>query len=451
MRRVLTQVEELPENKIRVSVEVPPQDVKHALDHAASDLASSLRIPGFRKGKVPMPVLYARVGRERVYAEAVESHIGGWFRNAVASSRLRPVETPRYDYDLPDTSEGAFRFTATVAVQPTPEPADWSQLEVGAREVEVPAELVDDELEALRHGVAALVPVEGRPAQPLDTVVVDIVGPDGSGQRDYVVELGSGRLFEEIEEGLVGMSTGEVKELGYEVADGAPAKVELTLKEIKERELLEFDDELARSVSEFDTLAELRADIEARLREQLEDEIETEFRGAAVDALVEASRFDPSGPLVDARARELLHGMARSLERRGITPETYFAVTNQTPEDLQERVQREAAHAVARELVLEGVADKLGLEVSDEELRAFIREQAADEEEPDEAVEQIWQGPAREQLRDDLRLRAALDRVATEVKRIPADLAAARDKLWTPEKGQSATETKLWTPGMKER
>ncbi len=448
---MLTQVEELPENRIRLSVEVPQHDVKHAVDHAASDLASSLRIPGFRKGRVPMPVLYARVGRERVYAEAVESHIGGWFRNAVASSRIRPVELPQYDYELPDTSEGAFRFTATVAVQPTPEPADWAALEVPAREAEVPAELVDNELEVLRHGVAALVPVEGRPAQPLDTVVIDLVGPDGTTQRDYVVELGSGRILEEVEAGLVGMSAGQTRTIEYEVAEGPVATVEVTLNEIKERELPPLDDELARAASEFDSLEELRGDIEKHLREQVEDEIEAEFRAAAVDALVAASSFDPSGPLVAARARELLQGMARSLERRGIAPETYFAVTNQTPEQLQERIQAEAAHAVAVELVLEGVAEKLALQVSDEELRAFIREQAADEESPEEAVEEIWQGPAREQLRDDLRLRAALDRVVSEVKRIPAELAAARDKLWTPEKGQAAAETKLWTPGMKER
>src|ERR1051325_3408668 len=112
------QVEELGDSKVRLTVDVPSADVKHAVEHAASDLAGSVKIPGFRKGKVPLPVLIQRVGRERLFAEAVESHIGGWYRNAVATSKIRPVERPEYDYEVPDSSENEFQFTATVAVQP---------------------------------------------------------------------------------------------------------------------------------------------------------------------------------------------------------------------------------------------------------------------------------------------------------------------------------------------
>src|SRR5438874_59679 len=123
---VEAQVEELPENRVRLTVEVPSNDVRHAVDHAASDLAGALRIPGFRKGRVPLPVLFARVGKERVYAEAVESHIGGWFRNAATTSRIRPVSRPEYEYDLPSSSDQSFRFQAVVDVQPKIEPADWT-------------------------------------------------------------------------------------------------------------------------------------------------------------------------------------------------------------------------------------------------------------------------------------------------------------------------------------
>src|SRR5438128_1072450 len=177
---VQTQVEELPENKVRLSVEVPSADVQHAVEHAAGDLAASMKIPGFRKGKVPMPVLLARVGKERVYSEAVESHIGGWFRNAAVSSRIRPVEAPEYNYELPDDST---------------------------------------------------------------------------------------------------------------------AKVEVTVNELKEKVLPPLDDDLARAASEFDSLEELRADIERRLREQIEEEVEGVFRAAAVDSLVESSGFKAEGAL----------------------------------------------------------------------------------------------------------------------------------------------------------
>ena len=447
MGGVLTQVEELPEHRVRLSVEVPREDVQHAVEHAASDLAATLKIPGFRKGKVPRPVLLARIGRERVMAEAVESHIGGWFRNAVASSHVLPVSQPEYLYELPASDEEVFRFSATVSVQPMPEPADWTQLEVPHFEPEVPPEVVDGELEQLRYSIAPFEPVESRPARDGDVLVVDLVG-QSEAQRDYVVELGAGRLVEELEEGFLGLSGGETKEVEYELGDGVHAKVALVVKEVHEKVLPPIDDDLARTASEFETLAELRADIEATLHEQIEAELETHFRAEAADALVEASRVEASGLLVQTRARELLNAMARSLERRGVSVETYLAVSNQSPQDLQERLLAEANRAVARELVLGAVADKLGLEVTDDEVRALIRGQveAAGEEEVDELVEQIFNGPARESLRDDLRLRAALDRVVAEVKRIPADLARAREKLWTPEKEKAPGDTKLWTP-----
>jgi trigger factor len=448
---VQAHVEELPENKVRLTVEVPGHDVQHAVEHAASDLSASVKIPGFRKGKVPMQVLVSRIGKERLYSEAVESHIEGWYRNALAGTRIRPVTRPAYEYDLPETPDQSFSFIATVDVQPKVEVVDWQGLEVPAAEVEVPPELVDEQLEALRFAVAELAPVEGRPAQGGDTLVVDLVTAGGEAQRDYVIELGMGRVVEELEQTLVGMSAGETKEVEYELAGGETAKVEVALTELKEKILPPLDDELARAASEFDTLAELRADLETRIREQIEEEVETQFRADAADTLVEASRVEPSGPLVTARTSELLGGLARSLERRGISPETYFAVSNQTPQQLEERLRAEAARSVARELALEAVADKAGIEVTDEELREFVREHAeAEGDEADEIVEQVFASGRHELLREDLRMRKALDRVVGDVKRIPLDLARAREKLWTPEKGAAAPDTKLWTPGSKE-
>ena len=445
-----TQVEELAENRVRLEVEVPKEDVKHAIDHAASDLVGALKIPGFRKGKVPIQVLLARVGKERLYSEAVESHIGGWFRNAAVSSRIRPIEQPEYGYDLPDSPDVDFRFTATVAVQPKPEVADWKQLEVPRAEPEIPIELIDQEIEALRDSAASLVPVEGRAAQEGDTLVVDLVR-DGEAERDYVLELGIGRLLAEIDAGLVGMSAGESKEIEYQAQDGTNQTVEATVKEIKEKDLPPLDDDLARATTEFDTLEDLRADIESRFRAQLETEIERDFRAAAVDRLVEASNVDASGPLVEARASELLAGLARSLEQQGISLETYLQLSGEEPATLQQRLREEAARSVARERVLDAVADDVGIEVSDEELDQLIREEAVGEDEDaDEVVARIRESPVLERLREDLRLRKALDRIVAEVKPIPVDLARAREKLWTPEQEKAPGDTKLWTPGTKE-
>src|ERR1700751_2487845 len=250
MDRMQTQVEELPENHVRLTVQVPSHDVHHAVEHAAEDLSQSVKVPGFRKGKVPRQVLLQRVGRERLMTEAVESHIGGWFWNAAARTRVRPVEQPQYDFELPENADDDWEFTATVAVQAKPEVPDWKQLEVGVAEVEVPEELVQAELDALRATVAELIPVEARPVGPDDTVIVDLVAEDET-RRDYVVELGRGAVVEEIEQGLVGMNAGETKELTFDLADASKQTLTATVKEIKEKVLPPLDDDLARSASEF--------------------------------------------------------------------------------------------------------------------------------------------------------------------------------------------------------
>jgi trigger factor len=446
MDRMQTQVEELPENRVRLTVQVPSHDVHHAVEHAADDLSQSVKVPGFRKGKVPRQVLLQRVGRERLMTEAVESHIGGWFWNAAARTRLRPVAQPEYDFVLPDSADEDWEFTATVAVQAKPELPDWTQLEVGVADVEVPEELVQAELDALRATVAELVPVEGRPVAPDDTVILDLVAADET-RHDYVVELGRGAVVEEIERSLVGMTAGETKEISFELADGSTQSVTATVKEIKEKMLPPLDDDLARSASEFETLAELRADIESRLHEQIEEEVETRFRSDVADALVGASKFEAAGPLVEARTRELLNGFARQVESRGVQLETFLAMTGQQPEELVARLRDEAQRSVGRELVLDAVADQLELEVPDAQVEELVREQAeALGDDADQMLVSLRDSGRFETLRDDLQLREALDRVAAEVKRIPLAQAEAREAIWTPDKENPPTETKLWTP-----
>ena len=443
-----TQVEELEEGRVRLDVEVESADVRHAIDHAASDLAGSLKIPGFRKGRVPMPVLLARVGRERLYAEAVESHIRGWFWDAAATSGIRPVEQPQFGYELPESPDDGFRFSATVAVQLKPEVADWSELDVPAAEVEVSDELVERELHALQLSVAELAPVDGRPPKDGDVVVLDLVGADGEGRRDLVAEVGNELLLPDVEDALRTLAPGESKAIQLRTDEEA-TDVELTLKELKERVLPPLDDELARAASEFDTLAELRSDIEGRLHEALSEVAETALREAAVDALVAASQVEISDALVASRATELLRALERSLAERGLSAQTYLGVTGQSAQELEARLLGQARQSLARELVLEAVADKLELQVSDDELREFIRGEAGGED-PEELVAEVWTSPRREALRADLRLRRALDRVVAQVNRIPTELARAREKLWTPEKEKTEPVANLWTPGRKE-
>jgi trigger factor len=446
------QVEQLAGDRVRLTVEVPAEDVHHAVAHATTDLAARVKVPGFRAGKVPPQVLLSRVGKERLYSEAVEAHIGGWFWNAASLTRLQPVDQPEYEYELPETDDAAWRFTAEFPVQQKPEPADWTELEVPKLEIKVPAEAVQAQLEELQRTVAEVVPAGGRAAQPGDVAIVDLV-TDGQAQRDLVVEVGAGRLVEEIEAGIVGLEQGASREIEYELADGKRRPVTVTVKELREKVLPPLDDDLARVASEFDTLDALRGDVEDRIREQLDEEIEGRFRAAAVDELVKATDVKLGRLVVEARTRELVTAFVRSLASRGIEVASYFELTGQTPEALEQRLRAEAAHSVARELVLEAVADKLGLQVTDEEIRAEL----LDAGEQEEDVDAFFAEGGADRVRESIRMRKALDRIVAEVKPISQEQAeeraqqeAARESIWTPEQDRPVTEKKLWTPASKE-
>ncbi len=444
-------VVELAESRVRLTVEVPSADIKHAVEHASADLAERTKVPGFRAGKVPMPVLVRRIGKERIYTEAVETHIGGWLRGAAAGKRLRPVSEPRFEYELPASTDSGWSFDAEFDLQPLPKPTDWRKLEVGKADAEIPEGLVEHELDVLRSSVAQLVPVEGRPVREGDTLVVDFVGDEGEESRDQVIELGAGKLAPELEQGLIGAMAGESREIPFVLTDGGSATVTMTVKEIMEKELSPLDDELARAASEFETLDELRSDIKGRLQAQVEAECEVAFREAAVDALVDASKVEVHPVLVEERARILLANLVRSLERRGMNLDLYLQLTGQEASQLVESVRIEAQHSIARELVLEASANKLGIEISDSEIEQLVREQSGSGgEDVDELVAEIWRQGRQEELREDMRMSAALDRVCDEVKPIPLAQAQAREQIWTPGKEKPASATKLWTPGSEE-
>ena len=449
MAFVKTKVEELPESRVRLDVEVPEADVQHAFEHAASDMAESLRLPGFRKGKAPVPVVIARVGREAVWQEALRGHLDSWFWSAAENSGIRPVASPEVEFDDLPADGGTFKFSATVSVLPKPQVADWTMLEIPFAEAEVPAELVDLELERLRESVAELAPVEGRAVAQGDTVVLDIVGEGVPPQRDYVTEVGADRLVNEIDDALPGMKRGETRTVEIQGQEG-PLPVEVTVKEAKEKVLPELDDELARSASEFESLAELRAEIESRLLEQLTEELEIRFREAAADALAGASEVETVEPLVERRTAELWSGIARSLQARGISTETYLTMTGQSAEEVVAHLRAEAEQSLARELVLDAAATQLGIEVADEEIDELIRDQSDEGDDVEESKRLLQENGGYERIRADLRLKKALDEIVASVKRIPVELAAARDKLWTPEKEKEGTKMNIWTPGSEE-
>lgn len=441
------QLERLEGDRVRLIVEVPASEVHHAVEHATHDLADRVKVPGFRAGKVPPAILVQRIGKQRLYSEAVESHISSWFWSAARTNGVRPSEFPEFDYELPSGDNEGWQFKAEFPVQGPVDPADWTKLEVPRLEPEVTDEAVEAELGALQEIAAALSPVDDRLAREGDVAVIDIVTDAGTGQRDYVVEVGTSRLVPEFDDAVRHLLVGDHQEIEWDTPDGPKRTATISLKELYERVLPPLDDTLATATSEFDTYDELRAAISSHLQELLEKEAEGKFRVAAVDELLKASNVVPAELVVEVRTRDLLNAFVRQIESRGMDPVAYLRALGITGGQLEERFREEATQSIGTELLLEGVADKLGIEVSDDDIRHDLREDG----ESDEDIEEFMEAGGADRVRSDLRLKRAVDRIAAEVTPISQELATARDAIWTPGKEEGApAEKKLWTPGDKE-
>jgi trigger factor len=465
--QVTTDTKDLGDSRVRVDVEVAPDAVEQEVGSAARTIGRDLKIPGFRKGKVPAEVVMQRVGREAVLDEAVRRGLPGWYEQAVADARLATVGDPQLD--LPELPEkgSPLQFTIEVAVRPKAEVGQYKGLEVGRREPEASTEEVDAELDRMRESAASLENVD-RPAQSGDFVVIDFAGTidgepfEGGEARGYLLELGSGRLVEGFEEQLEGASAGDEREVRVtfpedyraEQLAAREAVFESSVKEVKEKRLPELDDEFAAETAGFDTLDELRADIDERLRHAREHEIEAEFREAVVDAAAAEAKIDLSHDLIHAKAHEMWATTRRRLERQGIPPDRYLEIAGKTEEELVHEAEPDAERALKRESVLAAIVEAEGIEVSDEEVLDSLRAATAaggqkppSEKQLEKALDRARQQGRDEALREDIAMRKVVDLLVEHAKPIALEQAEARDKLWTPDKEGKERSEQIWTPG----
>jgi trigger factor len=298
-----------------------------------------------------------------------------------------------------------------------------------------------------------------------DFVVIDFAGTidgepfEGGEGRGQLVELGSGRLVPGFEEQLQGVSAGEEREVAVtfpedypsEQLAGKDAAFAVEVKEVKEKQLPALDDDFAVEAGGFDSLDELRAEIRERIGEAEERAIETEFREAAVDAAVEAATVEIPHELVHAKAHEMWHRTARRLAAQGIDPQRYLELSGKTEEELAHDAEPDAERALKREAVLAEIVKAEGIEVTDEEIQEALREAAgpdASEKQLKRALKRARAQGAEEALREDIAMRKAVDLLVEHAKPIPAEAAAAREKLWTPEKDRDEEGAgQIWTPG----
>jgi trigger factor len=461
---VKTTVTELPDSRVRLEAEVPGDELERRVQRAAAAIGRDLRLPGFRKGKVPAPMVIQRMGREAVVEQAVRDSLPEWYEEAILRSGVSTVGDPQLDLDLDDVpAAGApLNFSIEVAVTPKAKLGDYKGLEVGKRSPELPEGAVDHELDHLRERFARVETVD-RPLAEGDMAIVDFVGrldgePFAGGEaRDYMLEIGGGRLVEGFEEQLVGAKAGESRTVeidfpaDYQADDlrGKHAVFDVDVKDVREKELPAIDDDFASEASEFDTIDELRADIEHKLLHAQEHTIEDEFREAVVDAAVAEADVELPDELVTARAEEMWERTERALQAQGIDPETYFKTSGKTREQVIDETKNDAARQLWRESVLEAVADAEGIEAGDEELLEALASAAEREKStPEKVLERLVKSGRDLPIRRELRLRKAIDLMVSGATAIDADTAKARDELWTPDKQRKEEgSAQLWTPG----
>jgi len=462
MATVKASITELPESRVRVQAEVPADEVERRVNEAARQLGRQMRVPGFRKGKVPAPIVIRRLGREAVLDEALRTALGRWYADAIEEAGIAPVGEPELDMGgLPEQGQ-PLSFSIEIGVRPEAKLGQYKGLEVGRREPAVDDADIDAEIERLRERFATLDTVE-RPAAEGDYVVIDYVGTvddepfEGGTGRDQLLELGSGRLIPGFEEQLVGASAGDQRTVevtfpeDYQASElaGRSAKFDVTVTEAKAKRLPELDDEFALEAGGFDTLHELREDIAARLRQVEERAIEREFEQAVLDAAVAEAQVEVPDKLVHARAHELLDETMSALTRQGISKESYLRIAGKDEETLAHEAEPEAAQALRREAVLAAIVKADGIEPTDEQVLEALEPTAERTgSTAPELLEQLRKGDRLEQVREEVANRQALELLVREAKPISVEQAKARDKLWTPGKeGRERGAGQLWTPG----
>ena len=446
-----TTVTELPESRVRVEAEVPPDEVEKRVNQTAQSLGSELRIPGFRKGKVPPPVVIRRVGREAVLDEAIRSSLGRWYVAAIDDAGIAPIGDPKLDIGDPPAEGEPLTFSIEIGVRPKAELGEYKGLEVSRREPSADDAAIDQEVEALRERLARLDTVD-EAAENGDFVVIDYKGSiegeggerdffEGGEGRDQLVELGSGRLIPGFEEQLTGTEAGDERsvELAFppdypaENLAGRDAVFEVTVKEVKRKHLPELDDDFAVEAAGFDSLDELRDDIRKRLEDAESQQIENEFREAAVDAAVAEARIDLPDQLVDDRAREVFEQTMHSLSHRGISKEAYLRIAQKSEEELLEEAKPDAAQALRRDAVLSAVVEAEGIEVTDDEvLEALAPDAERSQTKPKKLLDRLRSEGRLDSVKEDLAARKALDLITEHAKPVDAERAKAREKLWTP-------------------
>lgn len=374
-------MEKIENNVATLEILVSPEDFGKAMQKAYKKNVKRFNIPGFRKGKAPMKIIEVQYGEGVFYEDAFDFVFPEAYKKAIEENNLEPVARPDIDIEAMSRKEGVV-IKATVALMPEVELGEYKGIEVEKKEYNVTDEDVEKELEAMQEKNARLVAIEDRPVKEGDTVIIDFKGFvdgeafEGGEGNNYSLEIGSGQFIPGFEEQLVGVNVGEETKVEVNFPEsyhseelaGKPAVFEVKLNEVKEKEYPALDDEFAKDVSEFDTLDELKNDIQKNIQEREEHRIKHEIEDEVIAKVIENASMEIPEAMVEMEVERMLEDFDYQLRMQGINLDDYFKYTNVDESQFKDNLKGDAEKKLKTDLTLEKIIEVENIEATEEEL-----------------------------------------------------------------------------------
>lgn len=422
MEQMSLQVEKLEGNMAKLTIEASAEEFEQAIEKAYQKNKNKLSIPGFRKGKVPRKMIEQMYGKEIFYEDAANIVIPSAYAKAVDECTEEIVSQPTVDIVQAEAGK-PFIFTAEVALKPEVTLGMYKGVEVEKTDVAVTDEEVDAAIDRERENNARTISVEDRAVRDGDMTVIDYEGFvdgesfEGGKDEDYPLTIGSGTFIPGFEEQLIGAELDKEVEVNvtfpedYQASElaGKPAVFKCIVKEIREKELPELDDEFASEVSEFDTLAEYREDVKKNLTERKEAEAKAAKEEKVVEAIIADAKMDIPEAMLATQQRSMADDFAQRIRMQGITIDQYFQFTGLTREAFLEQLKPQAEERIKSRLVLEAVAKAENLEASDEEYTAEIKKMAEAYQMDEDKITEMIGEFEQKSIKEDICIRKALE------------------------------------------
>ena len=420
-------VEQLEEkNMVKLVIEASAEEFEAGLNAAYNKNKNKISVPGFRKGKAPRKMIEQLYGSQIFFEDAANEIIPDAYADAAKESGLDIVSQPKVSIEQLEAGK-PFIFAAEVAVRPEVELGEYKGVEVTKADAEVTDADVEEELKKVQDQNSRTVSVEDRAVKDGDMTVIDFEGfidgeafECGKGEN-YPLTIGSHSFIDTFEEQMIGMNIGEEKELNVtfpedyhaENLKGKPATFKVTVKEIKEKQLPELDDDFAQDVSDFDTLAEYKDDLKKKIAERKESEAKAKKESEAIEKVVEAAKMDIPQAMIDTQVNRMLEDFAMRLQQQGLSVEQYFQYTGMTADKIMEEMKPEAVKRIKNSLVLEAVAKAENIEVSEEEFEAELQKMADMYKMEIEKIKEFMQDAEAKQMKDDIAIQKAVELIVS--------------------------------------